>query len=169
MKILYLHNFGEIVRDSHYEALRRLFPDAEISAIEIDYTDKPIFDLVFDFECIRDVDCIVGNGFGGYLAYIVGIANNTKTICINPYIPMTDYLEGVPYIEDNREDMNTLWQNNKGENKDCHILLEAKLQVPDTNKTFEALKDIADINIYCDSETITNSKLYEDWLRRYIS
>ena len=169
MRILYLHNFGEPEWDSHCVVLHRLFPDVEIITTPNTYTEKPILDMIFDYECFQDIDYIVGDGFGGFLAYIAGIANDTKTILINPYIPMADYLAGVPYIEENRDTFNSLWENNKGQNKYCSVILDAKTQVPDLKKTFDTLKDIADTYIYCTKDTLVYSKEYETWMVAHIT
>ena len=169
MKILYLHNFGDAEQDRHYALLHRLFPDAEIVTTSANYTECPILDTIFNYECIEDIDCIVGNGFGGFLAYIAGIANDTKTILINPYIPMAEYLAGILFIEENRDMFNSLWENNKGQNKHCSVILDAKTQVPDLDKTFDALKDIADIYIHCAQEDLTDSAEYATWLTAHIN
>jgi hypothetical protein len=169
MKILYLHNFGELDTDIHYDILRQLFPDAEVTTVAANYTESPIMDLLFDIECIRDADYIVGVGYGAFLAYLASIVNKTKTILVDPYIPMDEYLVGVPYMDEHRDTFKSLWENNKGENKNCHVLLDATKQIPDLDKTFAELKDIADIYIYCDSGLLTHSSKYETWLRANIS
>lgn len=165
MKILYLHDFGESARDQHYEVLHKLFPEADITTEEIDYTEKPILDLIFDLECIRDADYIIGIGYGGFLAYLSGIVNNIATVLINPYTPIETYLDEVPYIKENKEAMVSFWENNKGQNKDCHIILDAKTQTPDANKIFNEFKGIAKICLCCDSDNLINSTLYESWLK----
>ena len=169
MKILYLHNFGKPVADIHYEVLHRLFPNAEITTVDNNYTETPIIDLIFDLECIRDADYIVGVGYGGFLAYLAAIENNTKTLLVDPYIPMVDYLVGIPYMDENRDNFKSLWENNRGENKNCHILLDATKQIPDLDKTFEEVKDISDVYIYCDSCSLPHSTKYETWLKANIS
>lgn len=169
MKILYLHNFGDAERDSHYDILHRLFPDADIATVDTDYTETPLLDQIFDYECMRDVDCIVGNGFGGFLAYIAGIANDIKTVLINPYIPMGEYLTEIPYMNENRETFNSLWQNNRGKNMHCSVLLDTKTKIPDLDKTFNELKDIANVHIHCDAESLVYSKVYESWLKTTIT
>ena len=169
MKILYLHNFGDAENDIHYEVLHQLFPNAEITTVSNNYTEIPIIDLIFDLECsARDADYIVGIGYGGFLAYLVGISDNTNTVLVNPYIPMADYLSDIPYMEENRDTMNSLWLNNQGDNRKCHILLDAKIKLPDTDKVFTALKDTAEVSIYCDPESLVYSQKYKDWLTSHI-
>lgn len=163
MKILYLHDFGESARNQHYEILHRLFPEVDIATEEVDYTEKPILDLIFDLECIRDADYIVGVGYGGFLAYLSGIINKTPTVLINPYIPAETHLDEIPYIIENKQAMISFWENNKGQNKDCHIIIDGKTL--DADKIFNEFKDIAKICICCDSDTLINSPLYESWLK----
>lgn len=139
MKILNLHGLYGSSNNTNYKTLANYYngrEGIEIVSPQLDLTDNPYSILV----SLNDTyDLVVGNSFGGFFAYIIGSRLKVNTLLTNPCIPPSRYIpklvDGYKYTEE----LITLWDEYKGSNLDCSILLGDADEVLDTSVTLNNL------------------------------
>ena len=87
--ILNLCDINDEAENLYYEELLKYFPDSQIVSLKYDPKVHP-GEMMLELMCDR-YDLIVGHGFGGLLALIIGRATKTRTILINPMYPASRY------------------------------------------------------------------------------
>lgn len=89
MEILNLCDINDEAKNIYYKELLKYFPEDQIVSYGYDPKVHP-GELILSLMGIK-YDLIVGHGFGGLLALVIGRATGTKTILINPMYPASRY------------------------------------------------------------------------------
>ena len=89
MNILNLCDINDEAENIYHKELLKYFAEAQIDSIKYDPTVNPA-EFLLDMICEK-YDLIVGHGFGGLLALVVGRATGVRTILINPMYPASRY------------------------------------------------------------------------------
>jgi len=165
MKILYLRNVEDSYQDDYLDALYALFPNAEVLVKVPEFNATPFFEVLYNLSVEDDIDYVVGSKFCGFIAYIVGIGQEVKTLLINPYIPATDYLTQIINGDQLAEPIKEYWERYNGKNENCHILLDTTTNLPEFTKVFETVKEIANVCTYCSQTPLVKSEFYSNWLK----
>ena len=165
MKILIINGLNLSATELIHSRVASLVPEANIVTCIPDYSDCSPMDVVNQYKAEDDWDVIMGNDFGGFLAYVIGAKLGIKTLLTDPYIPTSDYIVELIGLHRYTDDLNELWDTYQLQNNDCSILLDAKLDIPDTQKIFERLGETAHISICCTQNTMLYSEEYMKWLQ----
>lgn len=169
MRILNLHGLGGSGINNNFRTVGRIFLDAEITSDNNDYLKSDPEDLIYKYCCEEPYDFVIGNSFGGFLAYIIGAELGSKTLLTNPCIPPADYASGFPESYKFNETLEKLWKDYQGKNTNCHILLGMKDVVIDPYKTIRLLGDSAEITQVEDCGHHLTGPAYEDWMHRQLA
>ena len=89
MNILNFCDINDECENLYYNELLKYYDENDISTIKYDLKVNPaeyLLDLMNE-----KYDLIVGHGFGGLLALVIGRVTGTKTILINPMYPASRY------------------------------------------------------------------------------
>lgn len=89
MEILNLCDINDEAKNIYYKELLKYFPENQIVSYGYDPKVHP-GEFILSLMGIK-YDLIVGHGFGGLLALVIGRATGTKTILINPMYPASRY------------------------------------------------------------------------------
>ena len=89
MNILNLCDINDEAKNIYYEELLKYYSKDQIYSRGHDLKDHP-GELLFNLISAK-YDLIIGHGFGGLLALIIGRATGAKTILINPMYPASRY------------------------------------------------------------------------------
>ena len=89
MRILNLCDINDEAKNLYYKELFKYFADEQIDTIKYDPKVNPGEFLVKLMN--EKYELIVGHGFGGLLALIIGRVTEAKTILINPMYPASRY------------------------------------------------------------------------------
>ena len=168
MRILNLHGFGGDGNNTNYMALRKLFPEAEIVSRTYDYMHTYCEDIIDDCCFEGGFDLVVGNSFGGFLAYIIGAELGIKTILTNPCIPAYEYIPRIIKGYGNGAELKELWANYAGKNHNCYVLLGTDDKVLDYTRTVAVLGATANIEYEEGAGHSISGEHYEVWLKRSI-
>ena len=105
MNILNLCDINDKTENIYHEELTKYYEDGWINSRKFDTEENPsefLLNLISDHMRFR-YDLIVGHGFGGLLALIIGRITGVKTILINPMYPAsrywTEFLPDYEYAE----------------------------------------------------------------------
>ena len=93
MNILNLCDINDKTENIYHEELTKYYEDGWINSRKFDTEENPsefLLNLISDHMRFR-YDLIVGHGFGGLLALIIGRITGVKTILINPMYPASRY------------------------------------------------------------------------------
>ena len=145
MLILNLCDINDDAENIYYKELLKYYPDDEIESHKYDYSAHP-GELLLNL--MRDkYDLIVGHGFGGLLALIIGRATGTKTILINPMYPASRYwsefypdYEYKSFIENITED-DICWDTYGKTTENVFLILGKDDDLIDTATTDKYLTD----------------------------
>ena len=167
MRILNIHGFMGSVENTNYKMLRDMYPDAVIVDDYHDYMKDSPEDIICTYCAYEDFDLVIGNSFGGFIAYIIGAISEWKTLLTNPCIPASDYIKDVindyPFIEE----LERLWDVYKGDNHNCCIMLGLKDEAISPQKTIDALKGSgANISLSPDSGHLIQGDTLKNWLEQ---
>ena len=89
MRILNICDINDDAKNIYHKELLKYFEDQQIDSVKYDPKDNP---GEFLLDLIRvNYDLVVGHGFGGLLALIVGRTTGARTILINPMYPASRY------------------------------------------------------------------------------
>ncbi len=89
MLILNLCDINDDAENIYHKELLKYYSKGEIRSYKYDPTEHP-GEFLLKLMCAK-YDLIVGHGFGGLLALIIGRATGIKTILINPMYPANRY------------------------------------------------------------------------------
>lgn len=92
MRILSIHDLGETGKNACYGELIKHRPENKIVSHAYDLAENDPALILFDSMASGPYDLIVGTGFGGVLALLLGRATGVRTVLINPMHPIQRYL-----------------------------------------------------------------------------
>ena len=92
MRILNFHDLGEGGENTCYRELLKYWADKQIDSRTHDYAAEDPNAILLESMLPGPYDLVVGTGFGGVLALIVGRATGVRTILVNPMCPIGRYL-----------------------------------------------------------------------------
>lgn len=92
MRILNFHDLGEDGNNICYRELIKYWADKQVDSETHDYAAEDPNAILLKSMLSGPYDLVVGTGFGGVLALIVGRATGVRTVLVNPMYPIGRYL-----------------------------------------------------------------------------
>lgn len=89
MLILNLCDINDDAENIYYTELLKYFTESQVFSREVDYSAHP-GELILAL-MRQKYDLIIGHGFGGLIALVIGRMTGAKTILINPMYPASRY------------------------------------------------------------------------------
>lgn len=173
--ILNLHGLYGTAENTNYRILTELYPVTEICSPQIAYEKRSPYNVIDELYTITNADFIVGNSFGGFLAYVMGAKLNISCLLTNPCIPPIKYIrELIPgYPEEflrELKDLTELAYHKRLHEISCStfVILGKDDDVLDSNFTKNYLKnaEIHEIEGNHRLSGTTYKKLFEELIRR---
>lgn len=165
MKILNIHGFSDSRYNNNYRIIKEFYKgrsEVEIVSPQIDYVKKPE-DIITPVADIYDI--VVGDGFGGIFAYIVGSLCDVRVLLTSPYIPIRAHLYKLDKEYPHLAFLEDYWETVSNRNTNCHILLG------DADPTIQAvygeLKDTAQFTLISGADKLEGED-YENWLKTHL-
>ena len=175
MKILNIHGLNGSSHNTNYNTLVEYFKDSddvEIISPQIDYENVSPSVLLLNLihECPKP-DIIVGNSFGGFFAYILGLFfPKAKTILVNPCIPPYEYIPKLVSNYKYSEELKKLWEVHEiyevSEPKYSLLLGDAD-EVLDINVTLYFLSSKSKFTIIPGGHSLKGEE-YENWFKEQL-
>lgn len=163
MRILNLHGFGGATNNFNFKIMKDVFPDADIMDECNDYLGTSPRDIINWYGCYEQFDIVIGNSFGGFLAYIIGTMVDAKTFLTNPCIPASMYM---PDNYEYTKELESLWEEYKGRNHNCYAIIGLQNKILNPQKAIEALGG-ANITLVPDAEHHISPDIIEKWIRNH--
>lgn len=139
MRILNLHGFSGSSENTNYRMIRQASPGSEIVSETIDYENTSPKAIIKKYCNDGAFDIVVGNSFGGFLAYVIGAKLDVKTVLTNPCVPPADYITKLLESYRYTDELEELWNRYHGKNYNCHVLLGRDDEVIDPHNTYRLL------------------------------
>ena len=165
MKILNIHGFSESRYNNNYRVLKDFYKgrsDVELVSPQIDYAKSPE-EIITSIADIYDI--VVGDGFGGIFAYIVGSLCDVKILLVSPYIPIRDHLDKLNKEYPHLSSLEDYWETVRNKSTNCHILLGD--EDPTIQAVYGELKDSAQFTLISGTDKLDEED-YESWLKTHL-
>jgi len=169
MKILNIHGLNGSCHNTNYNTIVKHYEDrddVEIISPQIDYeANSPSEILLSLVKACSNPDIIVGNSFGGFFAYILGLLTNAKTLLVNPCIPPHEYIPNL--VEDYKytKGLERLWDTHKIHKPNYSLLLGDSDEVLDTNRTLNILaSNSKNVKVIPGGHSLRGEE-YENWFK----
>lgn len=169
MKILNLHGLNGSSHNTNYNTLVKYFKDrddVEIISPQIDYENiSPSVLLLNLIQEFNNPDIIVGNSFGGFFAYILGLFfSKAKTILVNPCIPPYKYIPKLVSNYKYSEELEKIWKVHEIYEPEYSVLLGDSDEVLDINVTLYFLSSKSKFTIIPGGHSLKGEE-YESWFK----
>lgn len=171
MKILNIHGLNGSCHNTNYNTLVDYYSsrtDVEIISPQIDYEVTSPSEIILSIvKTCPNPDIVVGNSFGGFFAYILGLLTNAKTLLVNPCIPPHEYIPNLVSNYHYTDELERIWKTHKIHKPNYALLLGDSDEVLDINRTLNILGN-KNLRIIHGGHSL-NGEEYKSWFKENLT